>query len=264
MRIKTFFAALSALVVFIAVAPLPAVADYVPAGFAAYTEDLDQAGYVNGRMDKDRMMTTRGCLLERDAAYTFSMMMEAADRDGVRIGFEDCYRTFRTQKNAWERRCPYTDVAVRLVDPDTGAVASGFRTYRVCTGPPTARAGESNHGWGRAIDFTDGRGVLTCRDRAFRWLQANAFKYGWVHPPWAQCGMRTEEAWHWEWAGVVDENLVPDYSSIWMFDDITLARIGSTLEYSPPLPPIGLSGDHAFFDRWEELGLSPSQGLPDQ
>lgn len=264
MRIKSVFALSAALAVFVAITPLKALGDYVPAGFAAYTEDLQQEGYVNGQMDRDRMMTTRGCLLERDAAYTFSKMMEAADRDGVRLGTDDCYRTFWTQKASWERRCPFTQVAVRVTDPDSGVVGTGFRTYRVCSGPPTARAGESNHGWGRAIDFTDGRGVLTCRDRAFQWLQANAYKYGWVHPPWAQCRMPTEEAWHWEWAGVVDENLVPGYSSIWIFDDITLARLGSDLDYSAPLPPAGLADDQEFFERWRDLGHWGLSDLPDQ
>jgi hypothetical protein len=92
-------------------------------------------------------------------------------------------------------------------------VQVGTRVMRVCTGPPTARAGESNHGWGRAIDFEDRYNTLTCYDREFDWLNLNAHRFGWVHPDWARCGQPTEEAWHWEYAGVTDPTLV-DYVTV--------------------------------------------------
>lgn len=67
---------------------------------------------------------------------------------------------------------------------------------------PTARPGNSNHGWGRAIDLTADGALLTCESEAFQWLLANAPFYGWVHPEWAACGAPKQEAWHWEWGGV--------------------------------------------------------------
>jgi hypothetical protein len=230
---------------------MPLTGDYVPAGFLAYSEDLEEAGFVNGRMNYDRLLSVQGCLLERDAAYMFALMVEAAEEDGMRLGTEDCYRSFNTQKWAWESRCPYTDVAVKVEDPDTGEDVWGTRSARKCSGPPIARAGESNHGWGRAIDFADRYGVLSCRDPEFLWLQANGFKFGWVHPPWAHCGMRTEEAWHWEWAGVIGANLVPDYAATWVFADIPWARIAANLEEPVPLPVIGF-GDSEYVERWRE------------
>ncbi len=246
-----------ALTVMLSVA-MPLTPDYVPAGFLAYSEDLEQAGFVNGRMPSDRLMASQGCLLERDAAYTFALMVEAAETDGIRLRTEDCYRSYNHQKWAWETRCPYTDVAVRVVDPETGEEAWGTRSVRRCSGPPIARAGESNHGWGRAIDFTDGYGVLSCRDEEFLWLQANGYKFGWVHPPWAHCGQPTEEGWHWEWAGVVGADLVPDYTAIWIFDGITLARMRADLEEPVPLPVVGF-GDSEFVERWQELFLDASR-----
>ena len=78
--------------------------EYEPAGNSAYTADLQAAGYRNGYMDPARMMSVGGCLLERDAAYTYSLLMEAARRDGVRLGWEDCYRSYGQQKNAYNRR----------------------------------------------------------------------------------------------------------------------------------------------------------------
>jgi hypothetical protein len=191
-----------------AVTALP-TPEYVPAGDEAYTLDLEVDGYVNGKMSSDRLMTFDGCTLERDAAYMYALLMEAAERDGVRVGFEDCYRSYNSQKASYDRRCPIVDTPVFGIDPLTGAtVQVGQQSGRVCSGPPIAKAGNSNHGWGRAVDFTDGRGVLTCSDTTFRWLQGNAHRFGWVHPEWAQCGKPTQEPWHWEYAGVTDPLLV--------------------------------------------------------
>lgn len=191
-----------------AVAALP-TPQYVPASDEAYTLDLQADGFVNGNMDDSRLMTVDGCTLERDAAYMYALMMEAAAADDVRLGYEDCYRSYRTQANAYSARCPLVETPVFAVDPLTGAtVQTGVTSEIVCSGPPIAKAGHSNHGWGRAVDFTDGRGVLGCSDTTFRWLQGNAYRFGWVHPDWAHCGQPGQEPWHWEYAGVTDPNLV--------------------------------------------------------
>jgi hypothetical protein len=184
--------------------------EYVPAGIEAYSIDLEVDGFVNGRMESDRLLSVSGCVLERDAAYMYALMLEAAEDDGVYLGFEDCYRTFSQQKSAYERRCPVVETPVFVVDPVTKEkVQTGVTRARECTGAPVAPAGASNHGWGRAVDFTDGRGVLTCYDSEFHWLKNNAHRFGWVHPAWATCGLKSQEPWHWEWAGVTDPTLVP-------------------------------------------------------
>lgn len=251
MRPKSHVLFVLALVAFLVVGAVPARADYVPGGFAAYTEDLEEEGYVNGRMDSDRLMRAHGCLLERDAAYMFSLMVEAAEKDGIHLQGGDCYRSYNRQDSAWKSRCPLTPIEVRIIDPESGEEGVGTRSVRVCSGPPTARAGHSNHGWGRAVDFTDRGRSLTCGNRDFLWLQANAHRFGWVHPPWAHCGMRTQEAWHWEYAGVVDANLVSDYAAAWIFDGVTMARMTAHLEEPVPLPPMAIE-DSEFFDRWVE------------
>lgn len=183
--------------------------EYAPAGEEAYSLDLEVDGYRNGYMPSDRLMTINGCTLERDAAYTFSLMYEAAEKDGIRLRPGSCYRSFHVQQRAYERRCPMTDVPVYGDSPVSGGkVQTGTKKVRVCSGPPTAPGGRSNHGWGRAIDFSDGRGAISCRDDEFRWLQQNAHRWGWVHPRWAHCGSEMEEAWHWEYAGVTAPVLV--------------------------------------------------------
>lgn len=188
--------------------------EYAPAGSEAYTLDLEVDGYVNGRMDPARMMTVSGCTLERDAAYLYSLLMDAARKDGIDLRSEDCYRTFGAQASAYERRCPVVETAVFGVDPETGEqVQTGTKRSRECSGPPVAPAGRSNHGWGRAVDFATRSSVLTCYDEAFHWMKLNAHRFGWVHPEWAHCGKKTQEPWHWEFAGVTDPQLV-QYVSI--------------------------------------------------
>lgn len=183
--------------------------EYAPASNVAYTLDLELDGFVNGRMDPARMMTVGGCTLERDAAYMYSLMLDAARNDGVTLRHEDCYRSYDRQAAAYERRCPIVETEIFSTDAETGEkVQTGTKRERECTGPPTAPAGRSNHGWGRAVDFSTGRRVLTCYDTEFHWLKNNAHRFGWVHPPWAHCGKSTQEPWHWEWAGVTDPQLV--------------------------------------------------------
>ncbi|HZD22371.1 MAG TPA: M15 family metallopeptidase, partial [Acidimicrobiia bacterium] len=123
---------------------------------------------------------------------------------------EDCYRSYNQQKAAYDRRCPVVETPMFSVDPETGEKTQiGVDPTRECNGPPLAPPGASNHGWGRAVDFTDQRGTLTCYDEEFDWLRNNAHRFGWVHPPWARCGLVSQEPWHWEWAGVTDQIQVP-------------------------------------------------------
>lgn len=180
-------------------------ADYQPITPNAYTEDLKNEGYSNGQMPAIRMIEVGGCLLERDAAYTLSLMLEAAAADGINLVAHECYRSFKTQAAAYERRCPVEEEDIIRTDPVTGEeTVVGVRKSRSCSGPPLAVAGRSNHGWGRAVDFGNGRRVLACGDEQVRWLQENAGRFGWVHPSWAECGRATREPWHWEWGGVTE------------------------------------------------------------
>lgn len=199
---------LLAFVIFVAGIGPAELPEYAPAGDEAYTLDLELDGYVNGEMDPDRLLKVGNCLLERDAAYTYSMMKEAAEEDGIYLRTDGCYRSIRKQEAAYDRRCPFRLVATYYTDAYGAQVKTGTTTERVCTGPPTAYPGTSNHGWGRAIDFKDRRNVLTCYDKEFLWLKNNAHRFGWVHPAWAHCGMETQEPWHWEYAGVTDPTLV--------------------------------------------------------
>lgn len=204
------FANLVFSVLLAATSALPAVGAAVDEGYRAldeeaYIDDLREAGYTNGDMPATRMIEVGECLLERDAAYTLSLMSEAARADGVELVAQECYRSYGTQAAAYERRCPVEEEDIVELDPETGEeVVVGVKKTRSCSGPPIARAGHSNHGWGRAVDFGNGRRVLSCGDTGFEWLQENGIRFGWVHPAWAQCGKASREPWHWEWGGLTD------------------------------------------------------------
>lgn len=179
---------------------------YGPRSNQAISEDLRALGYRNGNMPSTRLLEVEGCLLERDAAYTLSLMLEAARNDGVSLYAQECYRSLSSQVAAYDRRCPEVEEEITKVDPETGEEeVVKVKKSRSCSGPPIARPGRSNHGWGRAVDFGQGRRVLACGDAGFAWLQENASRFGWVHPPWAHCGRSTQEPWHWEWGGLTDE-----------------------------------------------------------
>lgn len=63
---------------------------------------------------------------------------------------------------------------------------------RAAPAPPCV----SNHGWGLAADIEVG----AFGSSIYNWLKANAHKYGYVHPAWAEPGGSNPEQWHWEYA----------------------------------------------------------------
>jgi len=67
-------------------------------------------------------------------------------------------------------------------------------------GKLAAAPGRSNHGFGLAIDFAYGSGAkLTPSTPQYKWLQANAAKYGFKRLPYNPKNPESWEAWHWEY-----------------------------------------------------------------
>jgi D-alanyl-D-alanine dipeptidase len=183
----------------------------VPVVQEAYSWDLIDKGLKNGQLPSSVLMSVGSCVLERDAAYTMSQMVEAAAADGVKLRPAWCYRNLPQQRSTYEVNCPLVEPTEPLIDPRTGRAVldeSGEPVLNV-TGPPersctlpTATPSRSNHGWGRAVDFEVRNRTMGCGDAAFRWLQENAGDFGWIHPEWAQCNRPTREPWHWEYGGL--------------------------------------------------------------
>ncbi len=107
-------------------------------------------------------------LLSPDAAACADVMIAAAARDGVElvplVGYRD-YAGQQRMKREW--------------------TAKGKPNY-------AAKPGTSNHGLGTAVDWN------VHLAGALDWLRANATKYGWDQPEWADDGVGTEEDWHWQ------------------------------------------------------------------
>ncbi|QAY69258.1 M15 family metallopeptidase [Xylanimonas protaetiae] len=112
-----------------------------------------------------------GNTLRADAAAALTRLNDAFRAAfGTDLGVTDSYRSYASQ------------VAVKR--------SRGFWA---------ARPGHSNHGLGLAVDL--GTGVSSFGTPQYRWMKANAPKFGWTHPDWAEPGGRKPEPWHWEFTG---------------------------------------------------------------
>ncbi|MGY1832169.1 NlpC/P60 family protein [Geodermatophilus sp. SYSU D01180] len=84
-------------------------------------------------------------------------------------------------------------------------ITDSYRTYagqvRLYGEKPALAAvpGTSNHGWGLAVDLCGG--IDGFGTPQYAWMVANAGRFGWLHPTWADPGNGREEPWHWEYAG---------------------------------------------------------------
>jgi cell wall-associated NlpC family hydrolase len=83
-------------------------------------------------------------------------------------------------------------------------ITDSYRGYasqvRLYGQKPTLAAvpGTSNHGWGLAVDLCGG--IDSYGTAQYAWMVANASRFGFVHPTWADPGNGREEPWHWEYA----------------------------------------------------------------
>jgi len=134
-------------------------------------------GYENGRIPASALCpvpSAASLLLECGAAAAFDQLNTAFKAVfGQDIGITDAYRSYDEQ------------------------VACRAEKGSLCADP-----GTSNHGWAKAVDIGACCGVNTGSGAAFDWLTANAARFGWVHPPWAQPGGSKPEPWHWEYGEI--------------------------------------------------------------
>ena len=125
----------------------------------------------NGLLPADALCplaSAPGHRLRGDAAAAFDQMAAAyAGETGRTMCITDSYRDYAAQVDVFARK------------PTLAAVP-----------------GTSNHGWGLAVDLCGG--VEDTSSAAHGWMQANAARFGWVHPGWAEPGGSRPEPWHWE------------------------------------------------------------------
>ena len=144
----------------------------------------------NGRLPDSALTTvTPTCRTANDVADPLRHLLYTAWLDGVPLApetsshveplpgpprIESCYRSYEMQQ--WWR---------------------DFYCFFLSCGY-AAVPGTSVHGWGRAVDFEDGPRELTFSSPGYQWLQANAARWGFVHPAWAEPDGSSPEPWHWE------------------------------------------------------------------
>ncbi len=84
------------------------------------------------------------------------------------------------------------------------SITDSYRSYdaqvrtKAQLGRLAATPGTSNHGWAKALDL--GGGIQSFSSPQYQWMKANAGRFGWVHPGWAEPGGSKPEPWHWEFA----------------------------------------------------------------
>ena len=130
-------------------------------------------GHSNGEIPDSELQTlsfSPGNKMNKKAAAAMEEMNKAYKADNgsdltINEAYRDCATQIRYRKELGEKAAP---------------------------APPCI----SNHGWGLAADIEVG----PFGSSTYNWLKANAHKYGYVHPAWAEPGGRNPEQWHWEYA----------------------------------------------------------------
>ena len=137
-----------------------------------YNKPTQPAGVSNGALPASVLSNVTGsCRLWSQATGPATALSLAARKAGINLVFADCYRDYAGQVY--------------------------WRTWWCNVGNcgNAAVPGTSNHGWGKAVDFHDASGGLPTDGAGYKWLKANAGRFGFNNP------ILTNEAWHWEWVG---------------------------------------------------------------
>jgi LAS superfamily LD-carboxypeptidase LdcB len=120
------------------------------------------------------------------ASTALDSLLVAAAADNIPFKINSAYRTYTDQATVFNTNCSNS--------PFNGAS---------CVARPgkgqAAKPGRSNHGFGLAVDFANpGLAKLTTSMIQYKWLLANAGKFGFRRLPWGNKG-ENWEAWHWEY-----------------------------------------------------------------
>ncbi|SCX49847.1 NlpC/P60 family protein [Klenkia marina] len=140
---------------------------------ASYGGTRAWGGYPNGLIPPSALcpLGLAGHALRCDAAAAYRAMSTAyAGAFGSPLCITDSYRSYASQVTLYGQK------------PALAAVP-----------------GTSNHGWGLAVDLCGG--IESYSTAQYAWMVANAGRFGFIHPTWADQGNGREEPWHWEYAG---------------------------------------------------------------
>lgn len=133
-------------------------------GKGSTTGDLAWGGHRNGEIPSSAMKTVKdaagnGYMFEKSAGEDFERLVRASILEGFGVTLTGAYRTYQRQ------------VELKAEKPTLAATP-----------------GNSNHGWGRAVDVNLNR----------VWMQRNGHRFNWIWPDWARPGGSRPEDWHFE------------------------------------------------------------------
>lgn len=134
----------------------------IPAGMTDPSgQDMAWHSAGNGNIPIDQLsevVTPAGNKLKLHpvAASAYVAMRDEALKSGIRLNATDGYRSYAEEVDLNNRK------------------------------PGAGKPGTSNHGWAMAMDM--GEGCNTFTGAGYKWLEANAGRYGWVNPNWAKYG----------------------------------------------------------------------------
>lgn len=146
----------------------------------------------NGQLPAELLGAVPGGQLHTSAVRSYKHMLNAAKADGVTLAptsSVDTYRPYKVCYDAFMQRYSPTPTA------DTRGITRTFegKTWYLKKGmAPCSSPGNSNHGWGLAVDFANATG------KTFQWLVKNANRFGW----YIGTGDPSKpgfESWHWEY-----------------------------------------------------------------
>ncbi len=158
---------------------VPINKNYKAEGTNAYK--LYVANYRNGRINTSQLkLINRGAhRLYKDAAEKFIAMSNAAKAVGINLDVRESYRPLTVQAQLVAEKGLYGSTAPRGSNQTQGLAA---------------RPGQSNHGWGLAVDISVPNGY---QDAIYKWLQSNASTFGFENIP--------NEPWHWEYTVTLED-----------------------------------------------------------
>ena len=115
--------------------------------------------------------------VDSSIASNVQAMYDAASAAGIKLG-------------GWGYRSANRQIQLRAQNCGGNSNYAIYQKPSSSCSPPTARPGRSNHERGLAVDITSGGSTIRSRNStAFRWLNANAGRYGLKNLP--------SEPWHW-------------------------------------------------------------------
>lgn len=154
------------------------------------------SAYQNGRLPSSALATIPGTSrqVRADLVGGVAALRAAFERRfGKPLAVTDGYRPYTDQERIFRQRYTTNYTASAKIDARRWL---GQNWWRKAGYASASTPGQSNHGWGQAIDF--GSGVNTSLTSAEHlWMRANAPAFGWAHPAWARKSPYLEP-WHWE------------------------------------------------------------------